>query len=141
MLAVDRARAMICAIPVETEHGESRAAWLRRVADWYRVSEALIVRLYYRQKKRLDADTLDGMIARHEVRIATLAALKEQADGNQARLNDLIYLGNDIRSGRVRPADDAGRGSATEGELGTGCGGNLREELPSSAPAVSRTGR
>lgn len=139
MLAVDRARSLICAIPVQTETGESRAAWLRRVADWYRVSEALIVRLYYRQKKRIDADTLEGMLGRYEARMATLAALKEQANANQSRLNDLIYLGHDFRSGRVRPTDGNSFAETAGSEPGAGSSGDLREEVQPAAPAVRST--
>lgn len=43
--------------------------------------------------------------------MAALAQLKEDADGKQQRINELIYLNNDIRSGRVRTS---GRGDGAE---------------------------
>lgn len=70
--------------------------------------------------------------------MAAMAQLKEDADGKQQRINELIYLHNDIRSGRVRAADWPVGPEETGIQPGAGSSGDLREEVQPATPAVPR---
>lgn len=85
MPAVLEARSMLCAVLLETERGESRGVWLTRAARLLAITPSIARGLYYQKKKRIDADTYLRMRDR-------LEDLKERADANRTRINDLIHF-------------------------------------------------
>ena len=85
MPAVIEARTMLCAVPVDTTRGESRGVWLSRAARLLAITPSVARGIYYQKKKRIDADTYLRMRDR-------LDELKERADANRTRINDLIHF-------------------------------------------------
>lgn len=119
MPAVVEARSMLCAVPLDLSRGESKGVWLQRAARMLGLAPAKAKRIYYGEVKRIDADTFARMRSR-------LDSLKEQANANNERLNELIYARHAIaRSGQAdregRPGEAALREApGASGEAGGG---------------------
>lgn len=121
MPAVVEARTMLCAIPLDVSRGESKGVWLQRAARLLGLAPAKAKRIYYGEVKRIDADEFARMRNR-------LEQVKERANGNRERLNELIYARHEIA--RVGQAHrEGGPSTATlpealgeSGEAGSGVG-------------------
>jgi hypothetical protein len=78
--AVDDARDMLRAFPRDPEH--TRNIWLQCCSRFYGMSASLAKKLWYREQKRIDADTYLRMRERHE-------ALMRSAQRRQELLKDV----------------------------------------------------
>lgn len=124
MPAVAEAREILAAFPFDPlKH--SKGAWLRAAGAFFRLTPSQAKKIYYREIKGIDADRLEAMRERH-------ADLKAQANANQARLNELVFLRAALRT---RESGDAvgnrhretARGGHSEGSGGGG--------IPGTGPA------
>lgn len=89
MSAVVQARDMICAIPIT--HADTKLSWLRRAGSLLGLNPSQAKKIYYREVKRIDADTFNRMRDQ-------LDALKERALQRRETLNDLSNLIASARS-------------------------------------------
>lgn len=114
MTAVAQARDMLCTVPKNVARNETTRAWLRRIGSLFRISEAEASRIYYRQKKRLDADQFENMKA-------ALGQLQEGAARRGEMLDDLKTRLATLRHahGIENPRSDR-RESSPPGERGDG---------------------
>jgi hypothetical protein len=89
--AVVEARDMLCAaVPFEPER-DTKRSWIRRASSALGIDPAKGKRIFYREVKRIDADTFARMRDR-------LDALQETAATRRERLNDLATLRSERRS-------------------------------------------
>lgn len=87
MSAVLEARAALCAVPFDPGR-HSKGTWLREAARLYRISESFAKKIYYGEKKRMDADTLDRMRVIRE----QLTDLRASARVRREKFNELADL-------------------------------------------------
>ncbi len=109
MPAVTEARAMLCAVPLDLSRGESKGVWLLRASRLHEIPAALGKRLYYREVKKMDADTLDRMRRRSQ-EIESLNRRIEALKAAEARHKEeshalRLAIGSPPRPGRSGPAD------------------------------------
>jgi hypothetical protein len=128
MPAVVEAREMILAVPFDPAV-DTKGAWLRRAGALLGLGERKAARIFYREVKRIDADTFNRMRAK-------LNELQEQANENTRRLNDLIHLRNELRAGGGRSLavdrdHEAAGSQRCSGESGSGV-----QEAGPTAPVV-----
>src|SRR3954465_11704020 len=110
MPAVEEARTMLCAIPLDLARNETRAAWLRRSSGELGIPPALGERIYYREKKRMDADWLDAMRARFSSLQRRTQNLRGKVDEIERILNaSREEEGDPAASGRVPGVHAASR--------------------------------
>ena len=133
MRAVEVARAILCAIPLDLARGESKGVWLRRASKLLGIAPAIGKRLYYREVVRIDADRLDLMRAQ-------LNAMNISAAERRESLNELETRLAVIRSDQgSRAAGRSGEGAASPGRRGDGAGeGGLRAGKRAAAPVSRR---
>ena len=125
--AVAQARDAMCeGVPLNLQQNETRQAWFRRAGSVFGLSAREVKKIFYREKKRIDADTMDRIRDR-------LGELREQANDNQARLNELIFLRNELRSGGSRSLAGVGNPDAADRN---GSAGNGRGEVPEDRPSA-----
>jgi hypothetical protein len=77
MPAVVEARAMLCDVPLDVSRGESKGVWLARVSRLHGIAPALGRRIYYGERKTIDADTFNRMKTLNQ-RIAALKAEEQR---------------------------------------------------------------
>lgn len=99
--AVVEARDMICAIP--RAHDATKLSWLFHAAGQLAIHFRLAKKLYYREVKRIDADTMDRMRIRFE-------EIQEAASKRRELMNELAIRTKDLRSpqGGRGPVGDIG---------------------------------
>ena len=133
MRAVELARSILCAIPLDLARGESKGVWLRRASKLLGIAPAIGKRLYYREVMHVDADRLDLMRAQ-------LNAINESAAERRESLNDLENRLTVLRSDQgSRAAGRSGEGTAPSGRRGDGAGEGGVRASERAAAAVSRS--
>lgn len=113
MSALELARSMICAVPMDADRNETRGAWLRRTASLFRIPEAIGQRIYYRQKKRVDGDVLLQMHRQFK-------QLEQAAQRRREGLNELEALARAAASAASNPGQPHGGPGIRPGGAGGG---------------------
>lgn len=132
MPAVEVARTILCAVPLDVARGESKGVWLRRASKLLGIAPAIGKRLYYREVTRIDADRLDLMRAQ-------LNAMNESAAERRETLNELETRLAVIRSDQGSRASGRGsEGAAPAGGRSDGAGEGGMRAGERAAAAVPR---
>lgn len=126
MPAVVEARDLLCAVP--REHAESKLGWLRKVAGFFGITPSQARKIYYGERKGIDADLLASMRNR-------VGQLQERAAARQERLHELRDRLAELRSDQGGGSADRGGGAtAPSGGRSDGAGSSgLREGEPAAA--------
>lgn len=112
---------------VPREPHDNKSSLLGKAAAALNLSYWQAKKIKYHEISTVDADKLKGMEA-------ALAKLEEDANANQARLNDLIYLRNDLRTGGGRSLAGSRNPGAAGGErTARDDGDSLQNDRPSAA--------
>ncbi len=119
MPAVDQAREWICDYP--RTHQDTKQRWLEGAARFYRISFATAKKLYYREKKGIDADVYGRMADIH----AQSRDLQSRALEQRGNLNDIAFAIADYRRDRRagEAAQAVGATPAPGGHSGRGMPG------------------
>lgn len=133
MHAVVEARSYIKAVPRWPD--EPKLDWIERAGSVFGLTFSQAKKIIYDEVKDISATRLDRM---REIK-AKLAALKEQADDNQRRINELIYWRADVaRTGGVRPtAGRSDRGDASRPGEDRSSRGDVPEARPTDAASAA----
>lgn len=113
MSAVLEAREALCAVPFDPGR-HSKRLWLREAAALYRISERFAKKIYYREKKRMDADTLDRMRAIRE----QLTDLRASARMRQEKFNELATMASGAKASTGQEARRDGQPGLDRGAPG-----------------------
>src|SRR5262245_55147730 len=76
---------------VPQEPHDNKTSLLRKAAGVLGLSYWQAKKIRYREIKTVDADKLESMQESFDAYLHRLEDVKAQADGNQARINELIY--------------------------------------------------
>ena len=123
MRAVDDARRLIARFPRHPEH--TRERWLHDCGSFFRISASLAKKLWYREQKRIDADTYLRMRERAD-------NLLQSAGRREAILNDTARLL--AAPARVASQATAPQGLGSGDVLPTGSGEGRKGRTASSVP-------
>lgn len=133
MNAVAEAKSLLYRFP--RLKGEKKLPWLEAASEFFGLTFSQAKKIEYDEVKGIDADKLRRMRAIYEEKFQLLEDLRAQADDNQERINSLIYLRNELRSGRGRPPLGSADPGAADGDgAAADRGGEVRSDRAANAP-------
>lgn len=116
MPAVVEARTMLCAVPLDLSRGETKGVWLLRTSRLHGIAAALGKRIYYGERKSIDADTFNRMKTLNQ-RINALKTEERQARNHVDEIRKSLGVGSARVSVDGGEAQSAGREMAARGRV------------------------